>query len=62
MTISESRRTTSRAENWELIERWVERYPDDWRLLFKRDQERLEVKVPEDVWRAFDDIRIGADA
>jgi hypothetical protein len=51
---SESRRATSRAEKWELIERWCEHYPDDWRLLFQRDRETLEVSVPEDVWRAFD--------
>jgi hypothetical protein len=57
---SESRRVTSRAEKWELVERWVEHYPDDWRLLFKRGQETLEVQVPEDVWRAFDGIRVGA--
>lgn len=41
-------------EQWRLAERYVERYPDDWRLLFRRGDEVLEVAVPEDVWRAFD--------
>lgn len=60
-SVSESRRVTSRAEKWELIERWCEHYPDDWRLLFQRvtdKTEHLEVQVPEEVWRAFDGIRI----
>ena len=39
---------------WSLIERWCERYPHDWRLLFRRGDEVLEVSVPEEVWRAFD--------
>jgi hypothetical protein len=44
----------SDATGWVLIERWCEHYPDDWRLLFKRDETTLEVSVPESVWRAFD--------
>ena len=39
---------------WLLVERYCERYPSDWRLVFKRGGEVLEVSVPEDVWRAFD--------
>lgn len=32
----------------------VSHYPSDWRLVFKRGDETLEVSVPEEVWRAFD--------
>jgi hypothetical protein len=47
---------------WVLIERYVESYPDDFRLVFRRirnveadsDPQVLEVSVPEEVWRAFD--------
>lgn len=42
------------AESWRLVERYCERYPSDWRLVFKRGDEVLEVSVPEEVWRAFD--------
>lgn len=41
-------------ESWRLVERYCERYPSDWRLVFRRDDEVLEVQVPEEVWRAFD--------
>lgn len=43
---------------WMLVERYVEHYPDDWRLVFRRGEEILEVTVPEDVWRAFDGIPV----
>lgn len=41
-------------ETWRLVEREVEHYPDNWRLVFKRGGEIREVSVPEAVWRAFD--------
>jgi hypothetical protein len=44
----------SHQESWMLVERYCERYPSDWRLVFKRGDEVLEVSVPEEVWRAFD--------
>jgi hypothetical protein len=49
-----SRDLAARSESWRLVERYVERYPDDWRLVFRRGDEVLEVSVPEEVWRAFD--------
>ena len=39
---------------WMLVERYVEHYPDDWRLVFRRGDMTMEVSVPEEVWRAFD--------
>lgn len=54
----EARNRPSDVAGWVLVERWCEHYPDDWRLLFKRDETTLEVSVPEDVWRAFDGVRL----
>lgn len=51
--MSRTRGATRGLEQWRLVERYVERFPDDWRLLFRRGDEVLEVTVPEDVWRAF---------
>jgi hypothetical protein len=57
-TLVSSHDATSRKESWVLVERYVARYPHDWRLVFKRDDEVLEVAVPEEVWRAFDLITV----
>lgn len=48
----------ARSESWVLVERYVERYPHDWRLVFRRDETTLDVSVPEEVWRAFDGITV----
>lgn len=46
-------------EGWRLVERYCERYPSDWRLVFRRDDGcTLEISVAEEVWRAFDLIQI----
>src|SRR4051794_19771206 len=46
-------------EYWVLIERYVNTYsPPDFRLVFRRDQTILNVTVPEDVWRAFDGLKL----
>jgi hypothetical protein len=55
--LSEASHRPSDVKGWELVERWCEHFPDDWRLLFERDGTTLEVSVPEDVWRAFDGIK-----
>ncbi len=48
-----------RGDGWTLIERWCETYPSDWRLYFERpDGATLEVSVSEEVWRAFDGIKV----
>lgn len=52
--MSRMRAALRRSENWMLVERYVEHYPDDWRLVFCRGDQVLEVTVPEAVWRAFD--------
>ena len=40
-------------QTWRLVERYVANYPDDWRCVFRRGNELIEISVPEDVWRAF---------
>lgn len=47
-------------ENWILIERYVAKYPSDWRLVFKKGDTSLviDVQVPEEVWRAFDGLKL----
>ena len=40
---------------WTLVERFLEHYPDDWRLVFKRGDKLVEIVVDEETWRAFDD-------
>jgi hypothetical protein len=46
-------------ENWVLVERYVNTYsPPDFRLVFKREQSVLEIIVPEEVWRAFDGLKL----
>ena len=56
-TLTASRVATRRSESWVLVERYVAHYPHDWRLVFRRGNEQLEVPVPEEVWRAFDVAR-----
>lgn len=41
-------------ENWILVERYVRRYPYDWVLIFKQNNELIEISVSEDIWRSFD--------
>lgn len=49
------RHDPDKTQPWHLVERYVESYvAGDFRCIFRRGDEVLEVSVPEEVWRAFD--------
>lgn len=45
---------TTLLESWRLVERYTESWPDDWRLVFRRGDDVVELSVTEEQWRAFD--------
>jgi hypothetical protein len=47
-------RDGSDVESWRLVERYVEQYPDDWRLVFQKGDAIVELNVTEEQWRAFE--------
>jgi hypothetical protein len=46
-------------ENWVLVERYVTTFnPPNFLLVFKRGETVLEMTVPQDVWYAFDGLKL----
>lgn len=46
-------------ENWVLVERYVNTFnPPDFHLIFKREETLIDTPVPEEVWRAFDELKL----
>jgi hypothetical protein len=41
-------------EGWVLVERYVKKFPDDFRLVFKKSDRVLELQVPKEIWYAFE--------